>query len=105
MKQIPKMQDDVSGPINNSLSPVAPFRIVNIGNSEKVRLTNFILEIEKKLGRKARQKLLPMQKGDVPATWADCSLLEFLTGYKPSTSVSDGISRFVDWYLDYYQKR
>ncbi|MEZ5754203.1 MAG: GDP-mannose 4,6-dehydratase [Paracoccaceae bacterium] len=88
----------------DSLSPVAPFRIVNIGNSEKVRLLDFIEAIEDCLGRKARRTYMPMQMGDVPATWADAGLLQRLTGYRPRTDFRDGIARFVDWFRDYYGK-
>ncbi len=87
---------------NDSISPVAPFRIVNIGNSKKIKLLDFIEAIEKKLNKKAIRKYMPMQKGDVPATWADVSLLNELTGYCPQTNVKEGISHFIDWYLDYY---
>lgn len=86
----------------DNLSPVAPFRVVNIGNSDKVRLLDFIEAIEKQLGRKAIRNYMPMQTGDVPATWADATVLEQLTGYKPQTSVSEGIAEFVNWYRDYY---
>ena len=88
----------------DSLSPVAPFRVVNIGNGDKVRLLDFIEAIEAELGRPAIRNLLPMQMGDVPATWADASLLRGLTGYAPHTDFRDGIARFVAWFRDYYRK-
>jgi UDP-glucuronate 4-epimerase len=88
----------------DSLSPVAPFRIVNIGNSQKVRLLDFIDAIEAELGTKAIRNYMPMQPGDVPATWADASLLQRLTGYAPQTNFHDGIRRFVAWFREYYQK-
>jgi len=88
----------------DSLSPVAPFRIVNIGNSQPVTLLDFIDEIEKCLGRKAEKNFMGMQPGDVKATWADAGLLRQLTGYQPQTSVSEGVARFVDWFRDYYRK-
>ncbi|KTE19237.1 UDP-glucuronate 5-epimerase [Sphingopyxis sp. H050] len=88
----------------DSLSPVAPFRIVNIGNNDKVRLLDFVAAIEESLGRKAKRNLMPMQMGDVPATWADASLLEKLTGYRPHTDFRDGVAQFVAWYRDYFQK-
>ncbi len=91
-------------PANDSLSPVAPWRVVNIGNGEKVRLTDFIDAIETEVGRPAIRNLLPMQKGDVPATWADASLLRDLTGYAPHMPVRDGIARFVAWFREYYGK-
>ncbi len=86
----------------DSLSPVAPFRVVNIGNSDKVRLLDFIEAIETECGREAIRNYLPMQKGDVPATWANADLLKRLTGYQPQTDYRDGIKRFVAWYRDYY---
>lgn len=88
----------------DSLSPVAPFRIVNIGNSEKVRLLDFVDAIEEELGIKAVRNYMPMQMGDVPATWADAGLLQRLTGYRPQTDFRDGIAQFVVWFRDYYRK-
>lgn len=88
----------------DSLSPVAPFRIVNIGNSEPVRLLDFIDMVEDQLGKKAIRNYLPMQPGDVQATWADASLLRELTGYRPKVSVRDGVTAFVGWFRDYYRK-
>ena len=87
----------------DSLSPVAPWRVVNIGNSEKVRLLDFIDAIEQHLGVKAIRNYMDMQQGDVPATWADASLLAKLTGYQPQTSIEEGVARFIEWYCDYYQ--
>ena len=87
----------------DSLSPVAPFRVVNIGNSEKIRLLDFIDAIEDELQLKAIRNYMPMQEGDVPATWADASLLNKLTGYKPQTSYKEGVKNFVDWYKDYHE--
>lgn len=88
----------------DSLSPAAPFRVVNIGNSDKVRLLDFIEAIEEQLGKKAIRNYMPMQMGDVPATWADASLLQRLTGYRPQTDYRDGIAQFVTWFREYYQK-
>lgn len=87
---------------DDSLSPAAPFRVVNIGNSDKVKLLDFIEAIEDELGRKAIRNYMPMQTGDVPATWADASLLKRLTGYSPQTPFREGVARFVRWYRDYY---
>lgn len=89
-------------PDGDSLSPVAPFRVVNIGNNDKVRLLDFIEALENALGVKAKRNMMDMQKGDVPATWADASLLKSLTGYAPQTDVADGLAQFVDWYRGYY---
>lgn len=91
-------------PPGDSLSPVAPYRVVNIGNSEKVRLLDFIDAIEAELGRPAIRNLMEMQPGDVPATWADASLLQRLTGYRPQTDIRAGIHHFVTWFRDYYGK-
>ncbi len=85
----------------DSLSPVAPFRVVNIGNSRPVRLLDFVDAIEEVTGRRAERRYLPMQPGDAPATWADAALLQRLTGYRPQTDLKDGIRRFVEWYKDY----
>ncbi|KAG1713841.1 Protein CapI [Nymphon striatum] len=79
----------------DSLSPVAPYRVVNIGNSEKVRLLDFVDAIESELGIPAKRNYMEMQKGDVPATWANADLLHDLTGYRPYTSIKDGIAEFV----------
>ncbi len=100
----PSVDADRSGiPENDSLSPAAPFRVVNIGNSDKVGLEAFITAMEASLGMKATRNYMEMQKGDVPETWADASLLEGLTGYRPNTPVDDGVAKFVTWYRDYYQ--
>ena len=88
----------------DSLSPVAPFRVVNIGNSDKVRLLDFVEAIEDCLGQKAMRNYMEMQKGDVPATWADASLLQTLTGYRPMTDFHEGVARFVSWFREYYGK-
>ena len=87
---------------SDSLSPVAPFRVVNIGNSDSVQLTDFIEAIESATGKQATRNLMPMQAGDVPATWADASLLKELTGYSPKTTVKEGVRKFVHWYREYY---
>ena len=91
-------------PEGDSLSPVAPYRIVNIGNSNSVMLLDFVEAIEAAVGRPAIRNYMEMQKGDVPATWADASLLQRLTGYRPHTDVKDGIAAFVTWFRDYYGK-
>lgn len=87
---------------NDSLSPAAPFRVINIGNSDKVRLLDFVEEIESAIGKKITRNYMDMQPGDVPATWANCELLKQLVGYTPETNVHDGVRAFVDWYRDYY---
>jgi UDP-glucuronate 4-epimerase len=87
----------------DSLSPAAPYRVVNIGNNDRVRLEDFVDAIEAECGVEAKRNYMDMQKGDVPATWADATLLENLTGYRPQTDVREGIKRFVAWYRDYYE--
>ena len=87
----------------DSLSEVAPFRILNIGNAQPVRLLEFIEAIESATGREAHKNMMEMQPGDVAATWATTDLLQALTGYRPSTPVTDGVAKFVEWYRGYYQ--
>lgn len=86
----------------DSLSPVAPWRSVNIGGGQPVGLLPFIDTVEAALGRKAKRTLMPMQQGDVQQTHAAPALLKALTGYAPETSVEVGVSAFVRWYFDYY---
>jgi UDP-glucuronate 4-epimerase len=88
---------------NDSLSPAAPYRVVNIGGGAPVELTKFVDAIETKLGKKAIRNLLPMQPGDVRDTFASADLLEKLTGYRPSTGIEEGVGKFVDWYRDYFK--
>lgn len=87
---------------SDSLSPVAPFRVVNIGNSDKVRLEDFIDAIETATGTTAIRNYMYMQPGDVPATWANATLLRNLTGHRPETPFREGVHRFVEWYRDYH---
>jgi UDP-glucuronate 4-epimerase len=81
----------------------APFRIYNIGNNSPVELSRYIEVLESCLGRQAERNMLPLQLGDVPDTFADVSDLEAAVGYRPSTSVENGVKAFVDWYRDYYR--
>lgn len=101
---VPVRPQDGVVPEGDSLSPVAPWRVVNIGNSDKVRLLDFVDAIEDCLGLKAERNYMGMQTGDVPATWADAELLKTLTGYRPMTDFRDGIAQFVDWYREYANK-
>ena len=82
---------------------MAPYRIYNIGSNNPVELSRFIEVLEEQLGRRAEKNLLPLQPGDVPATFADVKALIDDVGYKPSTTVEEGIARFVAWYRDYYR--
>ena len=97
----PESKDDI--PEWDSLSPAAPYRVVNIGNNDRVRLEDFVDAIEAECGVEAKRNYMDIQKGDVPATWADATLLEELTGYRPQTDVREGIKRFVAWYREYYE--
>ena len=94
-KQLGRYKDD-------SLSPIAPFRILNIGNTKKVYLLDFIKEIEKVLGKKAKRNYMPLQKGDVKQTLSNTNLLKKITRYNPKTNFKTGIRKFLDWYLNYY---
>jgi len=96
----PENAEDIA--VQDSLSPVAPFRVVNIGNNEKVHLMDFVKAIEAECEREAVKNFMSMQKGDVPATWADATLLQNLTGYRPNTDLREGIRQLVLWYRDYY---
>lgn len=102
MDAVPERPADEAVPEGDSLSPVAPHRVINIGNSEPVQLNDFIAAVETATGRTAERNLMPMQAGDVPATWADASLLRRLTGYTPQTGVAEGVAQFVEWYRAYY---
>ncbi|MFC6589785.1 NAD-dependent epimerase/dehydratase family protein [Sulfitobacter pacificus] len=90
---------------DDSLSPVAPFRTVNIGNGKQVPLMHFIHALEEALGFEIKKNFIEMQPGDVPGTWANTDLLERLTGFRPNTPVEDGIAKFVEWYRDYYPNK
>jgi UDP-glucuronate 4-epimerase len=105
MSSIPqqaKENSDLSCSAGNHFS-VAPFRIVNIGNSKPEKLLKFITAIEQSTGMRAVKNLMPLQAGDVPATWADTEKLKHLTGYVPQTEMSVGVENFVRWYRDYYK--
>lgn len=84
-------------------SSVAPYRLYNIGNNNPVQLMDFIAALEKTLGKKARKNFLPLQPGDVPSTYADVQDLVHDLGYKPATSVEEGIDKFVRWYREFFQ--
>ena len=98
-----KPNPDWTGDAPDSGTSYAPFRIYNIGNNSPVELLDYIGAIEKALGKKANKNMLPLQPGDVPATYADVDDLVNDVGFKPNTSVEEGVQRFVDWYRDYYK--
>ena len=81
----------------------APFKVFKIGNSDPVPLMEYVNALEDVLGKKAIIEYLPMQPGDVEATFADTSLLESYIGFKPKTNIKDGIKKFIEWYRDFYQ--
>ena len=83
-------------------SSAAPYRVLNIGVGESVELTRFVEIIEECLGKKAQRELLPLQPGDVVASAADVSMLEEVTGYRPQTTIEDGVAEFCRWFLDRY---
>ncbi len=88
--------------MNDPSISFAPYRVFNIGNNQPVDLTYFIEVLEKNLGKTAEKNYLPLQDGDVPATYADVDPLMEEVGFKPSTTIEDGIRNFVKWYKDYY---
>lgn len=92
----------VAGDASNDSGSSAPYRLYNIGNNEPVELGRFIEVLEMHLGQKAVKNMLPMQPGDVPATYADIDSLAADTGFKPQTSIDEGLGRFVRWYREFY---
>jgi UDP-glucuronate 4-epimerase len=103
MGKIPVPDPHWNGERPDSASSYAPYRLFNIGNNQPVELMAFIETLEKCLGKKAQKNLMPIQSGDVPATFADVDDLMREVGFKPATSIETGIGRFVDWYREYYQ--
>lgn len=91
------------GDVPDAASSFAPWRVYNIGNNQPVELLRFIEVLEQCLGKKAQKNFLPMQPGDVPATFADLDDLMADTGFRPSTSIEEGLGRFVAWYQGYYR--
>ena len=102
---IPQGNIDWSGSSPDPATSYAPYRIYNIGNNNPVELLYFIETIERCLGKKAKKNLLPIQAGDVPATYADVDDLMADVGFRPSTGIEEGIRKFVDWYIEFYGVR
>ena len=98
-----RKNDNWTGKNPDPSSSRAPWKVYNIGNSSPVELNEFINAIETSLGKKAKKKLLPLQPGDVPDTFADVQALEKDFGYRPKTSVLEGIDKFVSWYKEYFR--
>jgi UDP-glucuronate 4-epimerase len=103
LDHVPEPDPDWNGDEPDSASSNAPYRLYNIGNNEPVELMHYIEVLEDCLGMRAEKNLLPLQPGDVPATYADVSDLVRDVGYKPDMPVKQGIANFVAWYRDYYQ--
>tara|TARA_Y100000589_G_C27188409_1_gene643686 strand:- start:3538 stop:4062 length:525 start_codon:yes stop_codon:yes gene_type:complete len=110
VKSLLKLIDKCSTPLENfdSSNPDpstswCPHRIFNIGNSKPTNLMRYITCLENSLGKKSIKLFMPMQKGDVKVTSSDCSALEDWIGYKPSTTIEEGIKEFVEWYKNYYK--
>ena len=98
----PKGNPKWSGKDPDPSSSKAPYKIYNIGNNNPVKLMDFIEALERKLGKEAKKNMLPIQMGDVPSTYADVSDLIEDIGYKPQTSIEEGIGKFVDWYIEFF---
>jgi UDP-glucuronate 4-epimerase len=103
--KIPSPNKGWDGGNPDTATSYAPYRIYNIGSNSPVEIMRFIEIIETRLGRILKKNFLPMQPGDVPATYADIDDLMTDTGFKPMTSIETGIERFIDWYIDYYSKK
>jgi UDP-glucuronate 4-epimerase len=103
MDKIPEPNPKWNGETPDSATSYAPYKIYNIGNNNPVELMHFIEVLEDYLGKKAVKNLLPIQQGDVPATYADVNDLIKDVGFKPSTPIEDGIKRFVGWYREYHK--
>ena len=104
LDKIPAPNPDWSGDTPDSATSTAPYRLYNIGNNQPVELMHYIEVLEDCLGKKAEKNMLPLQPGDVPATYADVADLVRDVGYKPDMSVEQGIANFVAWYRDYYRE-
>jgi UDP-glucuronate 4-epimerase len=102
MNTIPEADPKWSPEAPTPSSSCVPYRLYNIGNNQPVALMDFVHAIEDAIGKKAKIDYLPMQPGDVPATYADVDDLIADTGFKPSTPVPEGINNFVNWYREYY---
>lgn len=101
--RIPQPNPAWTGAKPDPATSFAPYQLFNIGNNQPVELLTFIETLETKLGKKAVKNFLPLQEGDVPATYADVDDLMDAVGFKPATSIEDGIGKFVNWYRAYYQ--
>ena len=103
LDRVPEPNPDWSGDNPDSATSYAPYRLYNIGNNNQVELLRYIEVLEECLGKKAEMNMLPLQNGDVPATYANVDDLVQDVGYKPETKIEQGIEKFVEWYRDYYK--
>jgi len=103
LDKVPEPNPAWSGDAPDSATSLAPYRLYNIGSHRPVELLRYIEVLEQCLGRTAKKNLLPLQKGDVPDTYADVQALIDDVGYQPSTPIEEGVARFVEWYRAYYQ--
>jgi len=103
VERLPQPNPHWSGDHPDAATSNAPYRLYNIGNNQPVRLDRFIEVLEQRVGKPAKKRLLPMQPGDVPVTYADVDDLERDVGFRPSTPIETGIDRFVTWFLDYHR--
>lgn len=103
LDKVPEPNPQWTGDAPDSATSYAPYRLYNIGNHQPVELLRFIEILENCLGKKAQKNLLPLQNGDVPATYADVDDLMRDVGFKPATPIEEGIARFVAWYKEYYK--
>ena len=99
---VPQPNEDWRGDAPDAATSYCPWRVFNIGNNNKEKLMRYIEVLEKCIGRKSEKNFLPMQNGDVPATYANVDDLVREIDFKPATSIEDGIERFVNWYREYY---
>ena len=102
MDRPPKPNKNWDGKQPDPATSSAPWRVYNIGNNSPVELLDYITALEKALGKTAQKNLLPLQAGDVPATYANIDSLTDLIQFKPNTSVNEGVKKFVSWYRAYY---
>ncbi len=100
----PKSNDDFDRLNPEPGSCYAPYKVYNIGNNKPVKLMDFIETLEKHLGRKAKEELLPLRAGDMPKTYADVDGVIKDIDFRPNTSIDEGIGKFVDWYREYYNR-
>ena len=103
LDKVPAPDPHWNGDAPDSATSYAPYRLYNIGNNQPVELMRYIEVLEECLGRKAEKNMLPLQQGDVPATYADIDDLSRDVGFRPNTPIETGITHFVNWYRQYYR--